>query len=761
MSNGAQPYTLAVPPIGPAGPPGPPGPPGPQGNASTVPGPPGANGPPGPAGADSTVPGPAGATGPAGPPGPASTVPGPTGPAGPAGPQGAASTVPGPTGPAGPQGPVGPAGPQGPVGPQGPAGAGTGNVIGSGASVAGHVPKYADTTGTALLDGYAVGTGANCLVQLDGTSSFGIAGTVTAATFNCSSGASGYQIAGKTIVGVTGGYTEIIPADGGQQGILIGPNSGDAENYYYGSNHVFKDRAANTRATLGMGALSTLDLIGGTLLGGKISVGPGTNDTVFGVNLNTAPFLTTQAGATAHFQGADSNNNTIFFDSFGPTNTLNAFIVRAAGGTGAAPSALNAADWPIGGFHFRGHDGSGYSAGNQAIFRAATGEPWTPTNHGTYFSWFTTQNTTIVNAEVMRLRQGLSLGGVFTDLGKGTLSLNATAAALPAVPAGTLLQAGVESAAYIILDHFSAAGGSYFQSRAARGTAAAPSALLSGDIMGGLSVTGYGATAYAAGGRAAAFGVATQNWTDAFQGAATVFYTTPNNTNVPVEAGRFGASGGLAVGTTADPGTGCINVTGTITAPTPAPGDNSTKMATTAFVATAVAAGGSSGRTLLATLTASNSPSLSDTTHFTAAYYGYELVFENVIPATNLVSGQLQVHSGGAFQTTNYLGQEAHYTGTGGVPAVSTTFIPFGTVNNISTAAAGVGLNGSVRVSNPTQTTAPKVWTGEYTHAYTGPAVLLGVCGGWWSGNGAIDGFQFSFSAGNIVSGTIRVYGLS
>jgi hypothetical protein len=104
------------------------GPQGPPGADSTVPGPPGATGPAGPtgpAGADSTVPGPqgpAGATGPEGPQGPAgadSTVPGPEGPEGPQGPQGAT----GAQGPQGIQGPAGTTGPQGPQGDPGPAGA--------------------------------------------------------------------------------------------------------------------------------------------------------------------------------------------------------------------------------------------------------------------------------------------------------------------------------------------------------------------------------------------------------------------------------------------------------------------------------------------------------------------------------------------------------------------------------------------------------------------------------------------------------------
>jgi hypothetical protein len=133
---------------------GPTGPQGPQGITGTT----GATGPQGPAGADSTVPGPQGPTGATGPQGPigltgaqgakgdpgtpgATGAQGPkgdtgsqgltgaTGPQGPTGATGADSTVPGPQGPTGPQGTTGATGPQGPqgltgaTGPTGPQGA--------------------------------------------------------------------------------------------------------------------------------------------------------------------------------------------------------------------------------------------------------------------------------------------------------------------------------------------------------------------------------------------------------------------------------------------------------------------------------------------------------------------------------------------------------------------------------------------------------------------------------------------------------------
>ena len=167
------------------------------------------------------------------------------------------------------------------------------------------------------------------------------------------------------------------------------------------------------------------------------------------------------------------------------------------------------------------------------------------------------------------------------------------------------------------------------------------------------------------------------------------------------------------------------------------------------------------GRKLLNTLTGSNSVSLTDTSSFTSTFYGYELVFENLVPVTNLVTGELQVHSGGSFQTTSYQAQELHADGTNVVSASSTGFIGIGASGAISTAVATFGLNGSIRVSNPTQTSAPKAWWGQFIHMFTGPVPVLSHTVGMWNSTAAIDGFAFFFSTGNVSSGTIKVYGLT
>lgn len=66
--------------------------------------------------------------------------------------------------------------------------------------------------------------------------------------------------------------------------------------------------------------------------------------------------------------------------------------------------------------------------------------------------------------------------------------------------------------------------------RAARGTAASPTASQSGDFLGYFAGFGYGATAYSAAPQAAILMAADQNWTDSAQGTSITFATTANGT---------------------------------------------------------------------------------------------------------------------------------------------------------------------------------------------------------------------------------------
>jgi hypothetical protein len=161
-------------------------------------------------------------------------------------------------------------------------------------------------------------------------------------------------------------------------------------------------------------------------------------------------------------------------------------------------------------------------------------------------------------------------------------------------------------------------------------------------------------------------------------------------------------------------------------------------------------------RVLLNTLTASSSPALSDTRSLTSTYNEYEIVFENVLPVTNNTTLEIQVHSGGSFQTTGYLATNFNVGGSGGANN-KTTFINPSSPSLVQN--SGGGYSGRITVYAPSGTTAPKTWTGIGGH-YNGSVFNVITVGGAWQSNGAVDGFQAVFSSGNIASGKIKIYGM-
>jgi hypothetical protein len=173
---------------------------------------------------------------------------------------------------------------------------------------------------------------------------------------------------------------------------------------------------------------------------------------------------------------------------------------------------------------------------------------------------------------------------------------------------------------------------------------------------------------------------------------------------------------------------------------------------------------GSAALTLLNTLTASASATVSDTTSFTGTYSVYEIVFENIIPATASTTCQIQIHSGGAFQTSSYVSSQLNANGTGTGLAVVTGSIPCNVGTSIST--AGPGISGSIRVTVPSGTTAPKLWQGMFAHQGSTAILWTVQAGGYWASNAAVDGFQVCFSSSvptcnvNITSGVIKIYGI-
>lgn len=127
---------------------------------------------------------------------------------------------------------------------------------------------------------------------------------------------------------------------------------------------------------------------------------------------------------------------------------------------------------------------------------------------------------------------------------------NATGISL-AVPSGCLLYTAASGANLCVVDSYGGASAPTpaYVGRGARGTAAAPSALQSGDTFLSFGGRGYGATGFSSANRAKINFGATQAWTDTAQGSYINFQVTANGGTTVAEAARFDQSGYLGVGT--------------------------------------------------------------------------------------------------------------------------------------------------------------------------------------------------------------------
>jgi hypothetical protein len=166
----------------------------------------------------------------------------------------------------------------------------------------------------------------------------------------------------------------------------------------------------------------------------------------------------------------------------------------------------------------------------------------------------------------------------------------------------------------------------------------------------------------------------------------------------------------------------------------------------------------SGGWSLINTLTANNtSTTLQDTTSFLLPFTEFKIVFNHLLSAASAASCDLNVQSGGSFQTASYIANDLVAT-TAATVQTTTTFIPCS--QNVATSTT-IPLDGYFYVLNPQQTTSPKIFRGFIVSQQTTTAdVSSNTIGGWWNGgNGAITGFQIVNSAGDWASGSIEIYG--
>jgi hypothetical protein len=168
--------------------------------------------------------------------------------------------------------------------------------------------------------------------------------------------------------------------------------------------------------------------------------------------------------------------------------------------------------------------------------------------------------------------------GIATTTPDSRLEISANTSAGPSgLPNGTLIH--LLSANGVVarqtFDSFGISGaGSVFEVRSAEGTAASPTASLSGDILGQYIFDGYGTTNFGGSGRAKILAIADQNWSDTAQGTNLTFQTTADNTTTTSEAMRITSTGKVGIATPTPLSTLDINgsiATGTYAGTTAAP----------------------------------------------------------------------------------------------------------------------------------------------------------------------------------------------
>lgn len=168
---------------------------------------------------------------------------------------------------------------------------------------------------------------------------------------------------------------------------------------------------------------------------------------------------------------------------------------------------------------------------------------------------------------------------------------------------------------------------------------------------------------------------------------------------------------------------------------------------------------GSQSAVLLATLTASNSATLSDTTSLTNAYNRYLIVFQDIVPVTANVICRLRVNVAGV-QTSGYLGTAFSINPGGTATESITTYVPC-TASNASNnePTNSVGVNGFLYLQDPSNAGTKHTFNGQFGY-YNGTNMTTLTTSSMYNTAGAVTGIEVSMSSGNINSGTVKIYGL-
>lgn len=242
-------------------------------------------------------------------------------------------------------------------------------------------------------------------------------------------------------------------------------------------------------------------------------------------------------------------------------------IGRYARGTAAAPAAVQALDGLMS-IQGAGRNSAG-GWNNAAALVFGSLENFTGTAGGGRAYVQTAAVGTTMQTTRLTVAQGVVIGNGAADPGQGGLTINAGPNPPQAVPVPAQLLISNEGAppTLVGIDQYGTSNPAIY-GRRARGSAASPTAVQTGDVLFAVSAQGWGATSFnGAAATAALIFAATENYTDAARGSSIRFATTPNGTASNAEAMRIDNTGNVGIGTAA-PGAR-LDVYGSAIAQTP------------------------------------------------------------------------------------------------------------------------------------------------------------------------------------------------
>ena len=196
----------------------------------------------------------------------------------------------------------------------------------------------------------------------------------------------------------------------------------------------------------------------------------------------------------------------------------------------------------------------------------------------------------------------------------------------------------------------------------------------------------------------------------------------------------------------------------------------SSAIANSSVTGITVLANASDGITLISSQTASNSASISFTSGLTSTYKAYKFVFVNIRPTSSSQDFQfnMSTDAGSNYNVTktstyfvSYHSEGDSIVGLGydggGDLAQSTGFQRL-TDNQITDADEGA--NGTILLFNPSSTTYVKHFITNVSQNSDWPGLYNSFAAGYGNTTSAVNAIRFSYTSGNISTGTIYLYGI-